>query len=130
MPTPTAGIFWVASPSSGVVSYKVYRGTTSGGPYALEGSPALAVILGFEESNAMPDGAGRPRRADPQCLSPLWPERSGTNPPHPNYATPLSPDLDSKKPRAAGDSWGCHREKRKLPLRAALGKHQILKKLP
>ncbi len=29
------GLTWTASTSSGVVGYKVYRGTTSGGPYTL-----------------------------------------------------------------------------------------------
>ena len=55
MPNPTAGIFWVASPSSGVVSYKVYRGTASGGPYALVGSGVTSTT--FKRHS-------RPKRSD------------------------------------------------------------------
>lgn len=48
----SVSLFWDASKSTGVAFYRVYRGTTSGGPYALLGSNIKTTT--FEDSSVQP----------------------------------------------------------------------------
>jgi fibronectin type 3 domain-containing protein len=40
----SASLAWVASPSTGVVGYNVYRGTVSGGPYTLLNTTPVSAV--------------------------------------------------------------------------------------
>jgi len=40
----SASLTWVASPSTGVVGYNVYRGTVSGGPYTLLNATPVSAV--------------------------------------------------------------------------------------
>jgi len=46
----SAKLNWTASPSSGVVGYNVYRGSVSGGPYALLNT-TLAADTNYEDAS-------------------------------------------------------------------------------
>ena len=48
----SASLTWVASPSTGVVGYNIYRGTASGGPYTqLNSTPVSAVT--YQDSSVL-----------------------------------------------------------------------------
>jgi len=44
---------WAASTSTGVVGYKVYRGTQSGGPYTLLNSAAVVPATGYSDGGVV-----------------------------------------------------------------------------